>query len=347
VVPRVLNDASAQGLWLSLWVVLFLKKLMWGSRVQYATYGNIRQIEGIDRPGSIRYISRVDIVPQLIANSVIAGATYAIIALGFNLIYGTTKFFNLAHGVIAAAGAYAVLAVVGMSGISMGIWPGSIIGVLAAGALSMASNALVYAPLRKRKASSMVLMVASLGVFTVIQAVLAILFTSQFQSLSRGSVSGTFEFGGAIMTYTQSLIVLTSILVTAGVALIIRHTLFGKAVAAIQDDEEVARMVGIDTDRIVSRVFFIGSAIAGIAGILIGIDTGIEPTMGMNLLLKGTIASIVGGVGNIMGGFFGAFILGFAENFGIWKVSGEWKDAIAFVLLIIFLIFRPQGIFKK
>ena len=94
-------------------------------------------------------------------------------------------------------------------------------------------------------------------------------------------------------------------------------------------------------------MFFIGSAIAGLAGILVGFDTGIEPTMGLGLLLKGVIASIVGGIGNIYGGVLGAFLLGFVENFGIWKISGEWKDAIAFGLLIVFLIFRPRGIMNK
>lgn len=289
----------------------------------------------------------MDIVPQLTANSIIAGATYALIALGFNLIYGTTKFFNLAHGVVAAAGAYAVFALLSVYALPIGIWPAGMLGVAAAGAVGWGLNALVYAPLRARKASPMVLMVASLGAFTVIQAALAMLFTSQFQSLSRSGGSGAFEFWGAIITHTQALIVLASIIVAAGLVLMMRRTLFGKAVAAIQDDEEVARIVGIDTNAIIGKIFFIGSGIAGVAGILIGLDTGIEPTMGMNLLLKGTIASIVGGVGSIMGGFFGAFILGFAENFGIWKISGEWKDAIAFILLIIFLIFRPQGIFRK
>jgi branched-chain amino acid transport system permease protein len=94
-------------------------------------------------------------------------------------------------------------------------------------------------------------------------------------------------------------------------------------------------------------VFFIGSALAGLAGILAGYDTGLEPTMGMSLLLKGVIASIIGGIGNVYGGVLGAFLLGFVENFGIWKISGEWKDAIAFGLLIIFLLFRPQGIFGR
>lgn len=125
------------------------------------------------------------------------------------------------------------------------------------------------------------------------------------------------------------------------------RTMFGKMVSAISDDAVVARIVGINTNKLIGRVFFIGSAIAGFAGIMIGFDTGLEPTMGMSLLMKGVIAAIVGGVGNIYGGVLGAFLLGFAENFGVWQVSGEWKDAIAFAILIFFLIFRPKGILGK
>jgi branched-chain amino acid transport system permease protein len=97
----------------------------------------------------------------------------------------------------------------------------------------------------------------------------------------------------------------------------------------------------------VAGVFFLGSAIAGLAGILVGFDTGIEPTMGLSLLLKGVIAAIIGGVGNVYGGVLGAFLLGFVENFGIWKISGEWKDAIAFAALLLFLLFKPSGLLKK
>ena len=153
-------------------------------------------------------------------------------------------------------------------------------------------------------------------------------------------------FGGSI-TQTQSVILISAIAVFAILVLLLKYTVFGKAVRAISDDEEVAKIVGINTDKIIGRVFFIGSAIAGLAGILVGFDTGIEPTMGLPLLLKGVITAIVGGIGNIYGGVLGAFLLGFLENFGIWKISGEWKDAIAFALLILFLLFKPQGIIKR
>ena len=150
-----------------------------------------------------------------------------------------------------------------------------------------------------------------------------------------------------MITQTQLIIILVTVLILAGLVLLLYKTQFGKAVRAISDDEEVARIVGINTNKIIGCVFFIGSALAGLAGILVGFDTGIEPTMGLGLLLKGVIASIIGGVGDIYGGVLGAFLLGFVENFGIWKISGEWKDAIAFTLLIVFLIFRPRGIMNK
>ena len=288
----------------------------------------------------------MDIVPQLILNSIIAGAIYTLIALGFNLIYGATKFFNLAHGVMVAVGGYAFFYFAKTLGLN--IFVAVIIGVALAGLVGYGLDKLIYLPLRKRKASNMVLLVASLGAFTALQAVIAILFTSQFKTLSQNvGTQKLFEVFGGIITQTQLIILLAAVLVMAGLVLLLYKTQFGKAVRAISDDEEVARIVGINTNKIMGYVFFIGSAIAGPAGILVGFDTGIEPTMGLSLLLKGVIASIVGGVGNIYGGVLGAFLLGFVENFGIWKISGEWKDAIAFVLLIVFLVFRPRGIMNK
>ena len=268
------------------------------------------------------------------------------IALGFNLIYGATKFFNLAHGVMVAVGGYAFFYFAKTLGLN--IFVAVIIGVALAGLVGYGLDKLIYLPLRKRKASNMVLLVASLGAFTALQAVIAILFTSQFKTLSQNvGTQKLFEVFGGIITQTQLIILLAAVLVMAGLVLLLYKTQFGKAVRAISDDEEVARIVGINTNKIMGYVFFIGSAIAGLAGILVGFDIGIEPTMGLSLLLKGVIASIVGGVGNIYGGVLGAFLLGFVENFGIWKISGEWKDAIAFVLLIVFLVFRPRGIMNK
>lgn len=288
----------------------------------------------------------MDIIPQLILNSIIAGAIYAMIALGFNLIYGTAKFFDLGYGALTAVGGYAVFYFYKTLGLDL--YVSILLGVLIVGVIGFIVYKLVYSPLRKRKSSGMVLLVAALGVLTALQAIIAILFTSQFQTLSQNSSSEqVFNILGGAITQTQLVTLIIGFVIMIVIGLVFRYTLFGKAVKAIGDDEEVSKIVGVNTENIIGWVFFIGSAIGGLAGILIGFDTGIEPTMGLSLLLKGVIACIIGGIGNVYGGVLGAFLLAFIENFGIWHISGEWKDAIAFAVLILFLLFRPHGILRK
>lgn len=288
----------------------------------------------------------MDIIPQIIINSVIAGAIYTIIALGFNLIYSTVKFFDIGYGVLMTVGSYIVFLLFKKLGFDF--YLSILFGIITSGLIGYLIYKIVYYPLRGRKASNMVLLIASLGIFIVIQAIIAILFTSQFQTLTLSSgVQKIYEVFGAFITQTQVVILITAFVLIGAVALVLKKTMLGKMIKAIGDNEDVSKIVGIDTKKIIGYVFLIGSSIAGVAGILVGLDTGIEPTMGMPLLLKGVVATIIGGIGNIYGAILGGFLLGFVENFGIWQISGEWKDAIAFVILIIFLIFRPQGILKK
>ncbi|MBI3250618.1 MAG: branched-chain amino acid ABC transporter permease [Candidatus Andersenbacteria bacterium] len=288
----------------------------------------------------------MDIFIQLTLNGLIAGSIYALVALGFNLSYGTMRFFDLGYSALIAVGGYTVFFLSRQIGLPLPI--SILIGTIMAGIAGYIIYLLVYVPLRKRKASNMALLVASLGIFTVIQAVIGIFFSSQFRTLS-GPVDAErifHVFGGSI-TRIQVIILGTSIVVMFALAIIFRFTTFGKSIRAIGDSEEVSKIVGINTSRIIGYVLFIGSAIAGLVGILVGFDTGITPTMGFSLLLKGVVASIIGGVGNVYGGVVGALFLGLIENYGIWHISTEWKDAIAFGLLILFLYFRPQGIFRK
>ncbi len=286
------------------------------------------------------------ILPQLLVNSLVASATYILITLGFNLIYGATKFVNMAHGVVAASGGYAAFLLTRNYGFD--IYSSVILGVLAAGCVGFFSDRLVFLPLRKRKASNLVLFISSLGIFTIIQAVLAMIFSPEFKTFSHlGEYNQVFEVGGAAITQIQVIIIALAVLVFLFLTLVLNKTIFGKAVKAVSDDEEVSKIVGINTDKITGYVFFIGSSLAGLAGIMVGLDTGIQPTMGLHILLEGAISSIIGGIGNIYGGVLGSLLLGFTENFGIWKISSEWKIAISMSLLVIFLIFRPQGIMKK
>ena len=145
----------------------------------------------------------------------------------------------------------------------------------------------------------------------------------------------------------QLLIIVLSIVVTITLMLVLKKTMLGRMIKAVGDDEEVSKIVGINTNKVIAKVFIIGSAIVGLAGVLHGFDTGIEPVMGMAFLLKGVIAAIIGGIGTVSGGFLGGLLLGLAENLGIIFISAAWKDAIAFGILILFLLFRPTGIIKK
>ena len=283
------------------------------------------------------------VIIQLAINSVVAGALYALVAVGFTLSYGVGKFFNLAHGAMTAIGAYAVFYLI--KGLQVDVWFALVFALVFVGVVGWLLERFIYAPLRDRKASNLVLLVASLGAFTVLQGILSILFSSQVQTLSQSSAAQqVFALFGATITQIQIVTIVAAVLVVVSLVVLLRCTLFGKSVRAVSDDEEVSKIVGINTAKVVGIVFFIASSLAGLAGILVGFDTAIEPTMGMALLLKGIIAAIVGGIGSVYGAVLGAFLLGFVENFGIWKISGEWQDAIAFGLLIIFLLFRPRGI---
>ncbi len=275
-------------------------------------------------------------------NTVIAGAIYSMIALGFNLIYSVTKFFNIAHGVFIVMGGYLFLFLNKTLGFNL---IGSVIAsLLLVGLFGMIADRLVFSVLRRKKASDVIMFVASLGMLWALQALVALLFSTEFQRLSEmGDIPKTYEISGSLITEIQVLTLIAGFIVLT-IFVIGRKTRFGKAVKAIGDDEEVAKIVGINTDRVIGIVFFIGSAVAGLGGILIGFDTGLLPTMGMLLLLKGITASIIGGVGNVYGGVLGAYLLGLVENMGVYALSGGWRDAIAFGLLIIFLVARPRGI---
>jgi branched-chain amino acid transport system permease protein len=143
------------------------------------------------------------------------------------------------------------------------------------------------------------------------------------------------------------LILAVSFLLLAMLWSIVNKTKMGKAIRAVADDPVGASVSGIYPERIILYAFGIGSALAGMAGVLISLETNIEPTMGLNAILKGIIASIIGGIGSIPGAVLGGFFLGIVENIGIWKIQAGWKDTIAFAVLIIFLLFRPEGILGK
>lgn len=278
---------------------------------------------------------------QFVLNGIIAGSIYALIAIGFTIIYRTVKFFHFSHGVVYTAGAYFAYTLIISLHLNFAI--SFFLSIVLAAILGIAIDRCVYHPLRRQNASNLIFLLASFGVFIFLQNLIQLIYGAQILTIRTGPVKEGHHFLGAMITDMQILILMVSIVLMILLWLFIQKTKLGKAMRAVSDDPIAANIVGINPERIILTSFAIGSALAGAAGILISFETNIEPTMGFSALLKGIIASIIGGIGSIPGAVLGGFFLGLAENLGIWKISAGWKDCIAFVILIVFLLIRPWG----
>jgi len=278
---------------------------------------------------------------QLIINGTIAGSIYALIAIGFIVIYRTVKFFHLAHGVVYTAGAYFAYTLI--ISLHLNFVLSFFLSIALAAILGIGIDRLVYYPLRQRNASNLVFLIASFGVFIFIQNLIQLIYGAQILTIRTGPIKEGHHFIGAVITDIQIMILVVSVIFMLLLWFFIQRTKLGKAMRAVSDDPVAANVVGINPEKIILTSFAIGSALAGAAGILISFETNIEPTMGFTAILKGIIASIIGGIGSIPGAVIGGFFLGLAENLGIWKIQAGWKDAIAFGILIVFLLIRPWG----
>ena len=281
-------------------------------------------------------------ISQLIFNGIIAGSIYALVAIGFTVIYRTVKFFHFAHGVVYTAGAYLAYTFFILFHFNPII--SFFLSIALASILGITTDRLVYLPLRKKKASNLIFLIASFGVFIFLQNLIQLIYGAQILTIRTGPIKEGHHFLGAVITDIQIIILIVTCVLLITLWLFIKNSKLGKAMRAVSDDPVAANVVGINPEKITLISFAIGSALAGIAGILISFETNIEPTMGFSAILKGIIASIIGGIGSIPGAVLGGFFLGLAENLGIWKIPAAWKDTISFAILIIFLLIRPTGI---
>lgn len=282
---------------------------------------------------------------QLIVNGVIAGAIYTLFAVGFALMYQTTRFFHFAHGAVYTFGAYFAY----LFSIQLGVeriiaFPLACVATMVVG---VGLEVLVYKPMRRRKATDLTLLIASLGLYIVLQNIISMLWGDDTKTMRTGVVVEGHEFLGARVTDVQIVIIVTSIVSIALMAIIMTRTKFGKTLRALANDPELARLSGINSDRYIMYAFAVGSFLAAVAAIMISFDTDMTPTMGFNALVKGVIAVIIGGMGSLPGAALGGLLLGLAENLGVYWLPSKWQDTIAFVILILFLLFRPYGILGK
>ena len=244
-----------------------------------------------------------------------------------------------------AIGAVAAAWIVGTPGSKLYISWG--VSCLLAGTVSLALYRGLYVFMRQRARSPLVMLVATLGILLAFSALIVVVFEPASRPLPETFGNEPWNIAGATIKGFNVFTIAVAIVGFLVLLWLLKMTTFGRTVRAIGDDEEVAKVVGINTTVVIAIVFFIGAVFAALGGLLSGHDTAIQPRMGLFLLLKGWIASVVGGIGNIYGAILGGFILGMLEQFGIWDLAGEWRDVVSFVVLILFLSFWPAGILPR
>jgi len=281
-------------------------------------------------------------VLQLLINGIIAGSIYALVATSFSLIFNILKFMDLSPGgiiVVSAFSAYAFNVIFGLD-LFLSFFLAMIVVVI----VSFLINKLVYQPMRKRRADSFILLLASFGVFLFLSSAVLLIFGAEVRTFGLPIAKG-FEFPGFIITGTQIILIATSLALFVLLHAFLKMTKLGKAIRAVADNKQIASTLGINVNRTMTITFIIAGLLAGVAGVLVGLEQNLDHSMGFLLILKGLTASVVGGVGNIPAAIAGGFLIGIVENLGIWFLPSGYKDGIAFVILIIFLVVRPKGLF--
>lgn len=284
---------------------------------------------------------------QQLINGITIGGVYALIALGYTMVYGILEFINFAHGEIFMIGAYLGL-------LSLKILPEGIPVIVKflfcfafscslTGALGVLIERVAYRPLRN--APRLAPLISAIGVSIFLQNLVMLVAGSENKVFPRLFPSGGIRISEVDISYIQIFIVALSFLIMAVLHLFIMRTRVGTAMRATAQGMEVASLMGIDVNRIISLVFLIGSSLGAVAGIMVGMYYGIvKYTMGYVAGLKAFTAAVLGGIGNIPGAMVGGFAIGILESLGAGYISSDYKDAFAFLVLIAILILKPSGI---
>jgi len=281
---------------------------------------------------------------QLLFNGLVAGSIYCLVALGFGLIYGTLRFFHFVHGAIFTLGPYLTHYLIGMGipiylAIPFAICLCSLSGCLI--------DITIYRPLRSKGSSSNILFIASLGIYISIQNLLSLSFGDATLSIRSDPVQQGIYLIGARITHIQVTSFFISVFLFICCFVFLNKTRFGKIIRAVSNDNELAKISGVEINYVFLGVLGLGSTLASISGILVALDVDMIPSMGMKALMMGIIVVIVGGAGSLPGIVFASLLLGFIQNLGVYYISSQWQDAIAFTILLIFLLYRPQGFLGK
>lgn len=281
---------------------------------------------------------------QQLINGISLGSIYALIALGYTMIYGIIKLINFAHGDIYMVGAYIGFFVI--TGAHIPIWAAIIISMTLTGMLGILVERLAYRPLRHAPRIS--LLITAIGVSFFLEYTGMYFVSPTPRTFPAMFDSVAMNVGGLVINGEQLFILGITLFLMIVLTYIVQKTKIGKAMRAASFDTETAQLMGVDADRVISVTFCIGSALAAVAGVLVGIYyNSIDPLMGIMPGLKAFVAAVLGGIGILPGAVVGGLILGVIEALVSGFISSTFRDAAAFAILILVLLFKPSGIFGK
>lgn len=278
---------------------------------------------------------------QLLLNGVVAGSIYALFAVGLTMVYGVFRFINFAHGELIAWGAYLVLLFT-HTPISLPIYYAVLPALAGTIVISLAQDRYVYRPLRQ--GSRISLLIASIGLSYLLRNGIRLIWGSDLMTYGLKPARGIY-FAGLSITLTQISMMAAAVFFLGSLYFLLTRTLLGKSLRAVADNIQLASIMGINMKKVSLAVWVLASVFAGVGGILLALDTNLEPMMGLTNLIKAFAAVLLGGAGNVWGALLGGLCIGIAENMGVAFFSPGYKDFISFALIILLLLFRPGGIF--
>ena len=291
---------------------------------------------------------------QELVNGITTGALYSLVALGFSMVYGVLKLLNFAHGDLYMIGAYIGFFVIqwfgGAAHVSIPVpLLLAIMFLLAAGVsggLGVAIERFAYRPLRD--APRIAPLITAIGISFFLENAVLLLFGAQYRIYNTPefiSLSSGIRIGSVTIDTVQIMVVVLSVALMAGLQLLVNRTKWGKQVRAVAADREAAEMLGINVNFTISMTFFLGSALAGVAGVMGGLlFNQVTNTIGFIVGLKAFTAAVVGGIGSLPGAMLGGLLIGLAESFTIGYISSTYSNLLVFALLIIVMLVRPSGL---
>jgi branched-chain amino acid transport system permease protein len=279
---------------------------------------------------------------QLLATGLVTGCALGVVAISFSLVYATTKIFHVAH-----AGIYTLAGYLTWSLVSFGapLLLATIVSIVACTALGALIQSQLYALLERRRATHLVVLIASLGALAVIQNIIAAIYTPNILQFPLPWSNQVASFGPVRLTYTQLLTILVSIIAYAGTMLFAHRTILGKRIRAVASNPMLADITRLQPQTVYIYVIAIASALVCLPGVLVPLDLGLQPYNGVTPLLTATIAMIAGGVGSITGAFVLSLVIAVLQNLSLLVMPGEWSIGVTFFIFVIFMLFKPTGLF--